>query len=279
MQMRQREDSSNASRMTDRIRIQILDTLYHAGAGHYGGALSCVEILQSLLTHAPIGPRENTTDVFILSKGHAAVAYYATLNVMGRARFDLTRYGDSLAGLEIHPSTKCNPWVHFSTGSLGQGLSYGLGAALAIAPQNRHVWVVMGDGECQEGQVWEAAALASRYALHNLHVIIDNNHFQECGWQHQPDKVQQPLPNAEAKWQAFGWQVAALNGQSLTDLEQWITHVRDRQRGNPQVAIANTTKGAGIPFFEQSPESSHCTTLSEEHYYHARNALIHHQAC
>lgn len=268
------KDCSNANRQAAGIRVQILDTLYNAGSGHYGGACSCVEIIQALLSHTKIGPRDNTDDIFILSKGHAAITYYAALNTLGLAAFDLSRYGDgdSDAALDIHPSIQSNPWVHFSTGSLGQGLSYGLGAALAIADEKRHVWVVLGDGECQEGQVWEAASLASRYALDNLHVIIDYNGHQECGWQSKYSA--EPLPAAQQKWRAFGWQVDALNGQSLSELENWIRQVRQNQDCGPHVAIASTVKGAGIPYFEQYPERSHCTTLQEEHYDVARKSLM-----
>lgn len=173
-------DNSDAVRTAARVRIAILDTLYAAGAGHFGGACSVVEILLSLMSHADIGRRNDTRDILILSKGHAAVTYYALLNELGLANLDLSLYGDSESGVGIHPCVHSNPWVHFSTGSLGQGLSYGLGAALALRDQNRRVWIVLGDGECQEGQVWEAAALASRYQLGNLHAIIDNNGYRNC---------------------------------------------------------------------------------------------------
>ncbi len=261
-------------RISTSARISILDTLYTAKNGHYGGSFSLVEIIQALLTYTNIGPRSNTGDILILSKGHAAIAYYAVLNAMGLAKFDLSRYGESTSGLDIHPCIHSNPWVHFSTGSLGQGLSYGLGAALAGRDQNRHVWVVLGDGECQEGQVWEAAALASRYELSNLHAIIDLNGYQECGWNEQPQYRQAPLPDASLKWQAFGWQAQPLNGQSLIELKEWIASVQKEDQNNPYIAIASTTKGAGIPFFETHPQLSHCASLSKQNYLAARDSLI-----
>ncbi|WP_370981230.1 thiamine pyrophosphate-dependent enzyme [Agaribacterium sp. ZY112] len=265
------------------IRLQILDALYQAKGGHFGGACSCVEILQALLVHGSISQRGASQDIFILSKGHAAVSYYASLNALGLAQLDLSNYGNSITGTEIHPCIHANNWVHFSTGSLGQGLSYGLGSALALANEpNRHVWVVMGDGECQEGQVWEAAMLASRYQLTNLHVILDLNRHQECGWEAQEVAHNVPLPAAEEKWRAFGWQVESLNGHCLTSLRSWIEASKTRtlqplDPKQPNIAIANTVKGAGIPCFEQQPALSHCTTLSREHYHASRNFLA--EAC
>lgn len=254
-------------------RVLILDALHNVGGGHFGGALSSVEILQALLTSCKIGQRVNTTDYLILSKGHAAVAYYALLDALGHAQFRHDLYGESSYGLEVHPCMGSNDWVHFSSGSLGQGLSIGLGIAFALRDQTRNVWVVLGDGECQEGQIWEAAGLAARYRLSNLHVIVDCNSFQECGWQSNLALRQEALPEAEEKWRAFGWIVETINGHSLEELCDWIVKVSMGNEKGPSVAIAQTIKGAGVSYFEQQPEHSHYCSLKEEDYLAMRELL------
>jgi transketolase len=259
-------------------RLRILDALYAAGSGHFGGACSVVEILQAVLTNADIQPSTDVGDVLILSKGHGAIAYYALLDTLGWASLDLSRYGDAAEGVEVHPCRDSNPWVHFSTGSLGQGLSLGVGAALAAVGAGREVWVVLGDGECQEGQVWEAADLAARYQLGNLHAIVDCNGYQECGWPFLRPEHQDPLLGAVEKWRAFGWKVVTLDGHSGTELKRWMTARQADEDVGPRVAIARTVKGAGIPYFEEHPHLSHCTSLSESDYLFARKTLIDAQA-
>jgi transketolase len=255
-------------------RLRILDALYATGSGHFGGACSVVEILQAVLTHADVRPCVDDGDILILSKGHGAIAYYALLNTLGWASFDLSRYGDAAEGVDVHPCRDSNPWVHFSTGSLGQGLSFGVGAAFATVGTGRQVWVVLGDGECQEGQVWEAADLAARYRLDNLHAIVDCNGHQECGWPVLRPEQQAPLLGAVEKWQAFGWRVETLDGHSGIELKRWMTARQTDDGGAPRVAIARTVKGAGIPYFQEHPHLSHCTSLSERHYLVARRSLI-----
>jgi transketolase len=255
-------------------RVKILDTLHAKGGGHFGGACSVVEILEAILTAADIRPDISSGDILILSKGHSAVAYYALLDLLGLASFDLTRYGDSSARVEIHPCEASNPWVHFSTGSLGQGLAYGVGAALATGGTGRQVWVVLGDGECQEGQIWEAADLAARYRLSNLNAIVDCNGQQECGWPTLPPAQQAPLLRGLEKWGAFGWSATTINGHSATDLRRWILGRAEVPGAGPRVALAHTVKGSGIPCLEEDPASSHCTSLSEENYLAARRAIL-----
>jgi transketolase len=255
-------------------RLRILDALYAVGSGHFGGACSVVEILQAVLSHADIRPGVEHGDILILSKGHGAIAYYALLDTLGWASFDLSRYGDAAEGVDVHPCRDSNPWVHFSTGSLGQGLSLGVGAAFATVGTGRQVWVVLGDGECQEGQVWEAADLAARYRLDNLHAIVDHNGHQECGWPALRPEQQAPLLGAVQKWQAFGWMVETLDGHSDIELTKWMMAQRRDNGAAPRVALARTTKGAGIPYFQEHPYLSHCTSLSKRHYLIARRSLI-----
>lgn len=255
-------------------RLRILDALYATGSGHFGGACSVVEILHAVLTNADIRPGVDDGDILILSKGHGAIAYYALLDTLGWASFDLTRYGDAAGGVDVHPCRDSSPWIHFSTGSLGQGMSFGVGAAFATAGTRRQVWVVLGDGECQEGQVWEAADLAARYRLGNLHAIVDCNGHQECGWPELRPEQQAPLLGGVEKWRAFGWSVQALDGHSSVELRRWVTASRADGDAAPRVAIARTVKGAGIPYFQEHPELSHCASLSERHYLLARGRLV-----
>src|ERR1700723_462317 len=145
------------------VRIEIVQALHQAGGGHFGGAMSVVDILLALYRTVPLLPRERS-DRIILSKGHAAIAQYAVLKNVGLlAECDLGKYGSLNSGLEGHPDMTETQGIDFSTGSLGQGVAVGLGMAMALRSSGLHVWVVVGDGECQEGQVWEAAGLAARY--------------------------------------------------------------------------------------------------------------------
>jgi len=158
--------------------------------------------------------------------------------------------------------------IEFSTGSLGQGLSAGLGMALALRDTGAHVWVVLGDGECQEGQVWEAAQLAARYKVSNLHAVVDLNGFQEVGWYGIDGIVPEPLPNAAKKWSAFGWHVEEVLGHDLVALEasmRGVTSVVEQ----PSVLLAKTVKGKGISAFESDPAISHCTSLTDAQFQFA----------
>ena len=153
--------------------------------------------------------------------------------------------------------------VDFSSGSLGQGIAAGLGMAFAFRRQS-HIWVIVGDGECQEGQVWETALIAARYSMSNLHVIIDNNDAQEVGWSYDPRLEQRPLVDIEAKWQSFGWATKTIDGHdydSLLNAYQWA-----RTSNLPSVIIAKTTKGKGLSSMERDPVKFHCTTLTQEEH-------------
>ena len=176
------------------------------------------------------------------------------------------------SGLEGHPDMTTCDAVHFSTGSLGQGLAVGVGMAVALRNTDRHVWVVLGDGECQEGEVWEAAMLASRYRLSTLHVIVDMNGAQECGWAHDPRLDSTPLPQAEQKWSAFGWREESVDGHDHDALASWIRSVRGMPTA-PTVALARTRKGHGVSLFERQPGRAHFTQLTSVEYAQARQEL------
>jgi transketolase len=254
------------------LRHEILVALHASGGGHYGGCLSIIDVLLALYRrHLYVKPREPAhpdRDRVILSKGHAALALYAVLRRMGFFNTSLNDYASYEAGLEGHPDMTSVPGVDFSTGSLGQGLSVGLGMAEALRTTCRRVWVILGDGECQEGQIWEAATLASIRGLTNLVAIVDHNRFQEWGWSggsHQP-----PMPNIGARWAAFGWRVLECDGHDFESIEQALRGATSGS-GSPTVILAHTTKGKGVPLIERDPIRFHCETVTDAEH----EALLH----
>lgn len=245
-----------------KVRKKILDTLHFSGGGHFGGSMSVADILLVLFYRViKLGK-----DRLILSKGHAAAALYSVLAETGLIEENLLRrYGKFNSGLEGHPDMLITPGVDFSTGSLGQGLSVGTGMALGLKDNKYHVWVILGDGECQEGQIWEAAMFSARYNISNLHVIIDANGAQECGFKFNPRLSQEPIPNLKQKWEAFGWAVKEVNGHNYMELEKECLAAL-AIKSFPSLIIANTRKGFGVKLFEDNPEAYHCATLTQEEY-------------
>lgn len=235
-----------------KIRCNIIDMICEANSGHPGGSLSCVEILTALyfdeMRINPQKPKDEDRDRFVLSKGHAAPALYATL--AKRGYFDeellktLRKYGSILQG---HPDMKKIPGVDMSTGSLGQGLSVANGMALAgkISKKDYRVYVLMGDGEQQEGQIWEAAMTSVHYKLNNLCAFIDFNNLQIDG---QVDKVMGIEPLAE-KWKAFGWNVLEIDGHDFKQIFEMLEKAK-QEKEKPTVIIAKTVKGKGVSFME-----------------------------
>jgi transketolase len=245
------EDLALLRERVKRIRNRILTMIFEAGSGHPGGSLSCVEILSCLYFHAmrhrPGDPLWEDRDRFILSKGHAAPALYATLAESGYIPRDLLptlrKFGSPLQG---HPDRKV-PGVEVSTGSLGQGLSIGCGVALAARSDRRpsRTFVLLGDGECDEGQVWEAAMFGSHYKLDNLTAIVDRNGLQIDGL---TEKILRLEPLA-AKWKAFGWHVIERDGHRIPEILDGLREAGET-RGRPSVLIAHTFKGKGVSFME-----------------------------
>jgi transketolase len=255
-----------------RVRRQVVDALHAAGGGHFGGSLSVVDILIALYGGIlPAVPdRSHGRDRVILSKGHAAMTLYAVLAGNGSLPPELLAdYGKFGRGLEGHPDMEVTPGVDFSTGSLGQGVAVGIGMALALQPTGAHVWVVVGDGECQEGEIWEAALLGPRCRLDNLHVIIDENGAQEFGWKYRTDLDPVPVRHLADKWRAFGWQVGEVDGHDLPALVSLFEAMRGGGGGSPSVAVARTRKGRGCALFEAEPERYHCARLTEDEYQRA----------
>jgi transketolase len=250
------------------LRSAVVDALYSSGGGHYGGCLSVLDILwvlySRLLRVSPEFPLHPDRDRLILSKGHAALSLYAVLQRLCFLRGSLHEYASFRSNLEGHPDMTSVPGVDFSTGSLGQGLSVGLGMAYALRARDRRVWVVLGDGECQEGQIWEAATLGAICELSNLVAIVDHNRFQEWGWSSGRSDGHPPVANIAAKFHAFGWRVIECDGHDFAELERGLRTAADAVGpGVPSVVIAHTTKGKGVPMIEKDPIRFHCETVSQ----------------
>jgi transketolase len=234
------------------LRQDILKMLTRAGSGHPGGSLSAVELVASLYFHHmrydPGNPSWPERDRFILSKGHAAPVLYATLARAGYfpvAELDTLRTLNSR--LQGHPDMLKLPGIEISTGSLGQGLSAGNGMALAgkLDGKDYRVYVLVGCGEIQEGQVWEAAMAAAHYKLDNLCALMDYNKIQIDGYNPEVMSIE-PVVD---KWRAFGWQVIELNGHDFPAIIEAL-EAAGNVKGKPTAIIAHTTKGKGVSFME-----------------------------
>lgn len=238
-----------------RLSREILKMTTKAGSGHPSSSLSMVDILTALyfggvMRYDPHDPNWPERDRFILSKGHGAPGLYAALAEAGF--FDrellptLREFGSPLDG---HPDMRALPGVEASTGSLGQGLSIGLGHALAARLDERasRVYVMIGDGESDEGQIWEAAMSAAKFQAHNLTAILDYNEFQQTG---PIDEVMPSLEPVVDKWEAFGWHVEEINGHDIGQILEAFNAV-ERVESQPQIIVAHTLKGRGLSPFEQ----------------------------
>lgn len=238
------------------IRADVIRMLCAAGSGHPGGALSCVDILSALYFHHlridPACPQWAHRDRFVLSKGHACAALYATLAEAGyfspEALPTLRQLNSFLQG---HPDMKKAPGVDMSTGSLGQGISAAVGMALGgrLKDYSFHVYALIGDGESQSGQVWEAAMAAAHYHLDNLTVILDYNGLQIDG----PVQEVMNIAPVAGKWRAFGWQVLEIDGHDMGQITaalDWALTVH----GQPTFIVAHTIKGKGVSFMENVVE-------------------------
>jgi transketolase len=233
-----------------RIRQQVIQLSHSAETPHLGSSLSCVDILVaaywSVLRIDPDRPLDPERDRFILSKGHAALALYVTLALRGYYSSDvLQTYNRDGGRLAEHPGPGCVPGVEAATGSLGHGLSLGLGMALAakIRKQSYRVFVVLSDGECNEGSVWEAAMLAPAQRLDNVAVVVDYNKWQATGRSNET----LALAPLAAKWAAFGWNACEIDGHDLGALVTTLARVPDGS-GKPLAVVAHTVKGRGVSF-------------------------------
>ncbi|NQT08932.1 transketolase [Candidatus Bathyarchaeota archaeon] len=244
-------DSESLESVLRNIRKSILMMIFTAGSGHLGASLSAVEIIAVLyflkMKHNPIKPDWAERDRLVLSKGHAAPALYAILAESGyfpkEELLTLRRLGSRLQG---HPDTKI-PGVDAITGSLGQGLSIAVGMALAAKMDDRKymIYVILGDGELNEGQIWEAAMTATHHGLDNLVAIVDRNGYQLTG---RTEDIKS-LGSIEEKWSSFGWETVSVDGHNPTSILDALDKF-DMTTGKPSVIIAQTIKGKGISFME-----------------------------
>lgn len=251
-------------RISKDIRNDIVDMIYSAGSGHPGGSLSCVEILVALyhkLMNLNLDNEGSRIDKFILSKGHASSCYYAVLSSKGYIPHeDLKTFRKFDSYLEGHPCIKING-VDVSSGSLGQGLSIANGMAISkkVSGKEGNVYCLVGDGEIEEGQIWEACMSSSKYNLNNLILFVDNNGLQIDG----TIKDVKNVDNLEEKFNSFGFYVQRINGHNFDEI---LTSVSNAKKSNkPNVIIANTIKGKGISFMENKAEW-HGKKLTDEEY-------------
>ena len=237
-----------------RIRQEIYKIASHAGGGHMGAAFSMTDIIATLyfgnvLKYDAQNPNWDERDRFVLSKGHACYALYATLALAGYFDMEQLRSvgkpGSKFGG---HPKIYEIPGVEASTGALGHGLSFSIGMALShkIDKKKNHFYVVLGDGECQEGSIWEAALSAPTLGLENLTVVVDHNKLQAMD---RLENIVRMDPLGD-KWKAFGWNVVEIDGH---DISQIYKALLIREQNKPTLIIANTIKGKGVSFMENDP--------------------------
>jgi transketolase len=245
-------DISELKEIARKIRVDVIKMTNAAGSGHPGGSLSAAEIFAvlyfNIMNHRPEEPEWSDRDVFILSKGHTCPGLYSAMARSGyfpvEELMTLRKLGSRLQG---HPHMCALPGLEASTGSLGQGLSIAVGCALGIRlnKKNSRVYCLMGDGEQQEGQIWEAAMAAVHYKLDNLCGIVDRNRLQIDGFCRDV-MDSEPL---EKKWESFGWNVMTVDGHDIPALISAFERAKE-VKGKPTVIIADTTKGKGVSFME-----------------------------
>jgi transketolase len=252
--------------VSKRLRRHIINMTGKAGSGHPGGSLSAVEIVTTLyfrlLRHKPQDPQWCDRDRFLLSKGHAAPLLYAALAECGYFPVDeLLTLRQLDSRLQGHTDRTVTPGVEMSAGALGQGLSFAIGIAIAgrLNSQDYRVYVLLGDGECDEGQIWEGAMAAAHFKVDNLTAIVDNNGQQIDGW----NRDVMNLAPLNEKWQAFGWHVIEIDGHDFTQLINAFNHAKMVTR-QPTVIIAHTIKGKGVSFMENNPHFHGIAPNAEE---------------
>ena len=253
--------------IASKIRCDIIKMTYLAGSqgAHIGGGLSLVEILASLyfgaLKYDVACPENPDRDRVVLSKGHGAIAWYSALNHAGFIpQEDLWTYKSNKTYITSHPGVHKDKGIEFASGSLGQGVSLGAGICMALKKDenlNSRVFVIVGDGECNEGSVWEAAAFAYAQKLNNLVCIVDRNHLQYDG----DTKEVMDMGDLISKWKAFGWDVENIDGHDIESLCEAF----NKKTNNPIAIICNTIKGKGVSFIENDYKW-HNARLTEEQY-------------
>ena len=270
----ERAEKFNLQKIATRIRLGIIEGTFHAKSGHPGGSLSIADTLAYLywkeMNIDPANPKMEGRDRLVLSKGHTAPALYAALAERGYFPVEelatLRHIGSRLQG---HPNMNDTPGVEMSTGSLGQGISTACGMALAAKLKNEdsRVYTILGDGEIEEGQVWEAAMFAAHYKLDNLVAVIDNNNLQIDG---PITEVMSSYPITD-KFTAFGWNVIAIDAHDFDQIEAAFKAARE-VKGKPTAIIQKSVKGKGVSFMEDQV-SWHGTAPNAEQYEQAKAEL------
>jgi transketolase len=252
------------------LRLDLMEMIGVGKAGHLGGSSSLAEIVSTLYFHKmhfdPRNLDDPDRDRFLLSKGHAVLIQYAALVEMGVIpRSELKRVKNLGSPLQGHPDMDATPGIEAVTGSLGQGLSIATGMALALRLDKRksRVYFVIGDGELAEGQLWEAAMAAYRFRIDNLAAVVDHNRIQASG----PTSEIFEIPNLEEKWKSFGWNVITTDGHDISAIIGAL-EAAEKAKGKPTVIVAETIKGKGISFAENTA-AFHNAALSEEQYNRA----------
>jgi transketolase len=260
--------------ISSKIRCNIVTMVKDASVGHIGGSLSAADILVALyfnvLNIDPKNPDWDERDRLILSKGHGATAIYSTLAERGFfPTEDLETFGDLNSNLQVHPDMTKVPGIEASTGALGQGLSVAAGMALAakLDSKDYHTYAIIGDGEIQEGQIWEAAMFSAHYKLDNLTAILDYNNVQLMG--NVPDIM--GIAPVDRKWDSFGWNVVKIDGHDFSQIIESLNNAKGFKDG-PTIIIADTTKGKGVSFMQDSC-SWHGNVPTEEEYKKAISEL------
>ncbi|MCL2451695.1 transketolase [Candidatus Saccharibacteria bacterium] len=267
------ESLTKLKQMARTIRCDIITTIYNTGSGHPGGSLSVTDILTVLYFNQmnidPKNPNKKDRDRFVLSKGHASPALYSTLARRGYFPIEELAKFRKINGLEGHPDMRETPGVDMSTGSLGQGISAAGGMAMAGKLDNLpyRVYTVIGDGEAQEGQVWEAAMTAGHHKLDNLCVIVDYNKIQSDGFVRKI-KTLDPLG---AKFRAFGFAVITIDGNDIAEIIKALNKAK-ATKGKPTAIIANTIKGKGVSYMENE-KGWHGVAPNAEQYDQAMKEL------
>ncbi len=258
------------------IRIAIVDMVYTAKSGHVGGSLGATDIIVALyyhlMQHRADKPDWPERDRFILSKGHCTPVLYAALADCGYfPKADLKTFRRPGSHLQGHPYQPKTPGIEASTGTLGLGLSTGLGMALAakIKNQNQYYYILCGDGEIQEGQVWEAAMFANKYKLDNVITFVDRNYLQTDG---NTEEVM-PLDPLKPKWESFGWNVKEIDGHDFEQIINAVAQAKE-EKLRPSIIIAKTIKGKGVSF-KENEVGWHGTPPGKADFKNAMKELAH----
>ncbi len=258
------------------LRLDVLESTTRAASGHPSSSFSAVEIVTALyfggvLRFDPTNPWWEERDRFIMSKGHAAPLLYAALARAGYFhQRELLRLREVNSPVQGHPVLRCMPGVEATTGSLGQGLSFGVGVALGarLRTHSYRIYVLLGDGECEAGQVWEAAMAAAHFKTDSLTAVLDYNKYQETG----PISREMALEPLADKWRAFGWRVQEVDGHDIPALLRAFAAARQVE-GQPSILIAHTVKGKGVSFVE-ADFTFHGRALTSEQAQRAREEIL-----